>query len=259
MDTESDDRSARNRILDAAEALLRSGGPAALTTRAVAAAAGVQAPTLYRLFQDKQGLLDATAEYGLWKYVAAKSTRQQSTDPLENFRRAFDLHVAFGVDNPALHAILATPRAVPSPAAEAGFNVLRHLVRALAAAGLLKVEEARATALIHAVGTGTVMTLNALPPEARDMGLAAAAREALIAAIVTAATAPAEGPEVAAITLRANLDTLDTLTPGERHLMAELLDRIAEGRAKPDAAKAASSRPISTARSTFPRSPPSRG
>lgn len=259
MNTESDDRSARARILEAAEALLRSGGPAALTTRAVAAAAGVQAPTLYRLFRDKQGLLDATAEHGLWTYVAAKSTRQQSADPLENFRRAFDLHVAFGVDNPALHAILTAPRVPPAPASETGLGVLRHFVRALAAAGRLRMEENRAAALIQAVATGTVTTLNAMPPEARDMGLAATARETLIAAITGTAATPAEGPEVAAITLRANLDSLDALTPGERHLMAELLDRIAGGRAKPDAAKAASSRPISTARSTFPRSPPSRG
>lgn len=221
MDT--DDTSTR--ILDAAEALLRSGGAAALTTRAVAAAAGVQAPTLYRLFRDKQGLLDATAEYGLGKYVAAKSTRQQSADPLETLRRAFDLGVAFGVDNPALHAILTQPRA--TPAAESGFGMLRHFVRALAAAGRLKMEEARATALVQAVSTGTVMTLNAMPPEARDMGLAAAAREAVIAAIIATSPTPADGPEVAAITLRANLDTLATLSPGERQLMAEWLDRIA--------------------------------
>lgn len=225
MDT--DEKSVRDRILEAADALLREGGPAALTTRAVAAAAGVQAPTLYRLFQDKQGLLDAAAEYGLWNYVAMKSTRQQSADPLENFRRAFDLHIAFGVDNPALYAILSTPRVPPSPATEAGFNVLRHLVRALAGAGLLKVEESRATALVHAVGSGAVLTLINTPLEARDAGLATAAREALIAAITAANPAPQEGATVAAITLRANLDSLDALTPGERHLMTELLDRVA--------------------------------
>lgn len=229
MDT--DEKSLRDRILEAADALLRAGGPAALTTRAVAAAAGVQAPTLYRLFQDKQGLLDAAAEYGMWKYVAMKSTRQQSADPLENFRRAFDLHIAFGVDNPALYAILSTPRATPSPATEAGFDVLRHLVRALAGAGLLRVEESRATALVHAVGSGTVLTLINAPLAARDPGLATAAREALIAAITVTGAAPQPRPAIAAITLRANLDSLDALSPGERHLMAELLDRVAGGAA----------------------------
>ncbi|WP_370677463.1 TetR/AcrR family transcriptional regulator [Pleomorphomonas sp. PLEO] len=241
MTTDSDDKSVRHRILEAAEALLQAGGPAALTTRAVAAAAGVQAPTLYRLFHDKQGLLDATADHGLAKYVAAKSTRRLSADPLENFRRAFDMLIAFGVDNPALFAILTTPRAAPSPAAS-GFNMLRHFVRALAVAGRLRMEESRATALVHAVGTGTVLTLNASPAEARDQGLATTAREALIAAITATGTAPEDGPAVAAITLRANLDALDDLSPGERHLMAELLDRIA-GRAGSSPAPERSERP----------------
>lgn len=225
MESESDDKSVRARILAAAEELLRAGGAAALTTRAVAAAAGVQAPTLYRLFGDKQGLLEATAEHGLWTYVAAKSTRQQSADPLENFRGAFDLHVAFGVDNPALYAILSAPQ--KASAKDNSLGVLRHFVRALAAAGRLKMEESRAAALIQAVATGTVLTLNAMPSDARDMGLAITARETLIAAITATTPAPADAPEIAAITLRANLDTLDVLTPGERHLMAEWLDRIA--------------------------------
>ena len=52
----------RDRIVDAASALLASGGPSAVTTRAVAADAGVQAPTIYRQFGDKDGLLQAVAE-----------------------------------------------------------------------------------------------------------------------------------------------------------------------------------------------------
>lgn len=237
MDTPSDDKSVRARILEAAEALLASGGPAALTTRAVALAAGVQAPTLYRLFHDKQGLLDATAEHGLARYVATKSTRRLSADPLENFRRAWDLSIAFGVDNPALFAILTTPRG--QPAAETGFTMLRHFVRALAAAGRLRIEESRATALVQAIGTGTVLTLNAMPAAARDAGLAATAREAVIAAMTASTAAPESAPEVAAITLRANLDDIVHLSAGERQLMAEWLDRIAGARTQPDRAKAA--------------------
>ena len=55
----------RERILDAAAELLVSGGTDGVSTRAVAAAAGVQAPTLYRLFGDKQGLLEA-ASFERW-------------------------------------------------------------------------------------------------------------------------------------------------------------------------------------------------
>ena len=49
----------RARIVDVAARLLQTDGPAAVTTRAVAEGAGVQAPTIYRLFGDKEGLLDA--------------------------------------------------------------------------------------------------------------------------------------------------------------------------------------------------------
>ena len=49
------------RIAPAAADLLQSGGIDAVSTRAVAAAAGVQPPTIYRQFGDKDGLLDAVA------------------------------------------------------------------------------------------------------------------------------------------------------------------------------------------------------
>lgn len=219
---------ARGRIIAAAAALLASGGREALTTRAVAAAARVQAPTIYRLFGDKQGLLNAAAEHGLATYVADKAARAPHPDPLKDFRDGWDLHVAFGVENPALFAIISGgPR--DSDAARAGMAVLRRRIRALAAAGLLRVPEERAVALVHATGIGTVLTLLEQAEETRDPGLAAAAREAVIAATVGAppAAAAETTPQAAAITLGARLDAVAVLSPGERHLLAELLDRIA--------------------------------
>ena len=54
----------RERIVACAAELLTRGGREALTTRAVASAAEVQQPTIYRLFGDKEGLLEAVAEHG---------------------------------------------------------------------------------------------------------------------------------------------------------------------------------------------------
>jgi AcrR family transcriptional regulator len=45
---------AAEKVLEAAARLLSSGGVDAVSTRAVAAAAGVQPPTIYRQFGDKQ-------------------------------------------------------------------------------------------------------------------------------------------------------------------------------------------------------------
>ena len=64
----------RDRIVAAGATILAEGGREALTTRAVASAAGIQAPTIYRLFGDKDGLLYAVAEDRLAKYVAQKGS-----------------------------------------------------------------------------------------------------------------------------------------------------------------------------------------
>lgn len=222
----------RTRIVVAAAALMASGGRDAATTRAVAVAAGVQAPTIYRLFGDKRGLLDAVAEHGLATYVGSKATREQHPDPVQELRAGWDMHVEFGLANPGLFAIMAgdpQPRA-PSPAAAAGLSILRRRVRNIALAGRLRVSETRAIALLQSVGTGTVLYLLGQPEAYRDPGLSEAAREAVIAAITgEAVDATGTGPSGAAAALHASLDRTCVLTEGERHLMKELLHRIADG------------------------------
>ena len=64
------------------------------------------------------------------------------------------------------------------------------------------------------------------PPEARD-DLAAAAREAVMAAILDESRVEAGATAAMATGLRANLNDMPDLTPGERHLLDELLQRIA--------------------------------
>ena len=223
---------ARTRIVTAAAGLIASGGRDAATTRAVAVAAGVQAPTIYRLFGDKSGLLDAVAEHGLAAYAAGKAMRAPHPDPVQELRNGWDMHVEFGLANPGLFAIMAgdpQPRP-PSPAALAGLNILRRRIRSIALAGRLRVSETRAISLLQSVGTGTVLTLLGQPADARDPGLSETAREAVIAAITGEAAASTEpGPRGAAAALRASLDQTPVLTSGERHLLAELLNRITDG------------------------------
>ncbi|WP_431259981.1 TetR/AcrR family transcriptional regulator [Roseateles chitinivorans] len=222
----------RARILEAAMALIDREGQEAATTRAVAAAAGVQAPTIYRLFGDKRGLLDAVAVHRLNIYVAEKSTRMPDPDPLEELRAGWDLHVAFGLAHPALFAILNGQGTAGATAeiTQAGLAVLQRRVRNLALAGRLKTSEARAIDLIKSAGTGTVLTLLSQPDGERDPGLSTAAREAVIAAITGEAGAVSDaGPSAAAAALRASLDQTTALSAGERLLLSELLDRIARG------------------------------
>lgn len=220
----------RERILSAAVRLLAQEGQGALTTRAVAAAAGVQAPTLYRLFGDKRRLLDAVAEYGFVTYLKAKQVRVAGPDPVENLRAGWDLHIHFGLSSPALFALMSGPlrSGTPSPAAEAGALHLRRQISALAVAGRLRLSEQRATDLMRASGRGTVLTLLETPEERRDLGLSEIAREAVIAAIVTELpTVHSAGAAGAAITLRALLPQTQVLTAAEQELLGEWLGRLA--------------------------------
>jgi AcrR family transcriptional regulator len=223
-------RDARNRILSAAAALIASGGSEAATTRAVALSAGVQAPTIYRLFGDKRGLLDAAAEHVLSHYVAEKAKHKPHLDPVQELRNGWDMHIEFGLANPAIFSIMAGAADThpPSPSVAAGLQILEARIRNIALAGRLRVSEERALALLQAVGNGTLLTLLAKPEKLRDKGLADAARETVIAAITDDVKfAHSPGPKAAAATLRASMNETSVLTDGERHLLGELLDRIA--------------------------------
>jgi AcrR family transcriptional regulator len=220
----------RERIVAAAARLLAEGGNDAVSTRAVSAAAGVQPPTIYRLFGDKQGLLDAVAAHGFTAYLASKSAAGPAGDPVEDLRAGWDLHVGLGLANPALYTLMyGQPRPGASPpAALAAAEILARHIRRVAEAGRLRVPEERAAALVHAAGCGTTLTLIATPEDHRDPQLSPTAREAVIAAITTDAPAAAvPGPVAAAVTLRAVLPQTDALTAPERGLMQEWLDRIA--------------------------------
>src|ERR1044072_7590634 len=96
----------RERIVAAAARLLAEGGSDAVSTRAVSTAAGVQPPTIYRLFGDKQGLLDAGVAHGCAAYRADKTATDPTDDPVEDLRAGWDLHVGLGLANPALYGLM---------------------------------------------------------------------------------------------------------------------------------------------------------
>jgi len=100
------------------------------------------------------------------------------------------------------------------------------------------VTERRAVDLIHAAGTGVVFTLIDQAEGERDEALAGTAWESVCAAILTdpsaaAITGASPGPAAAAVTLRAALPDLTALTPAERALLSDWLDRITESQAAP--------------------------
>lgn len=221
----------RDRIVAAAAALLTEGGRDAVSTRAVSAAAGVQAPAIYRVFGDKQGLLDAVASHGLAAYLRGKTAAEPTDDPVADLRRGWDLHVGFGLANPAFYTLIyGDPRPGREiPAAREAAAILAAMVHRVAAAGRLRTSERRAAFLVHAAGRGLTLSLIAEPAAERDLSLSDAARDSVIAAVTTDEPRPA-GPDLVgqAVALRAALPAAAVLTDAERALLGEWLERIAD-------------------------------
>ena len=228
----------RGRIVRAAAGLLAEGGREAVSTRAVAAAAGVQAPTIYRQFGDMRGLLDEVASFGFSEYLRGKTAREREEDPVEDLRRGWDLHVGFGLANPALYKLMYGDPGpgTASTAALASAEILHGLVQRLAEAGRLRVGVERAARMIHAAGSGVTLTLIGMKPEDLDPALSEATREAILADIITdepdEKTTEERGRRRAAkraVALKAVLpESGENLTPGERALLSEWLDRLGE-------------------------------
>ncbi len=182
-----------------------------------------------------QGLLDEVASHGFSKYLQTKIARKGVEDPVEDLRQGWDLHIEFGLANPALYTLMygnPGPGAAPTAASEA-HEILRQLVQRVAEAGRLRISVESAADLIHATGIGVVLSLIAVEEEDRNLALSVMAREAVLAAVTTGT--PPESSEQAdhsrasrhAIALKAVLPgTSDVLTSSENALLSDWLDRL---------------------------------
>lgn len=223
----------RDRIIRVAAALLKEGGREAVSTRSVSAAAGVQVPSIYRMFGDKQGLLDTVAIHGYLAYLENTSHFEPGVDPVDDLRKGWDLHVDFGLRNPHVYSLIygqpdpgATSRAVAAAA-----DLIRAIMQRIADAGRLRLSVELAVLLANAAGCGAVLTLIAMPEGERDRTLSDLAREAMITAVTTAQPAvTGSGAIGAAVTLRARLSETSALSAREKGLMQEWLERIAQTR-----------------------------
>ncbi|MER5434638.1 TetR/AcrR family transcriptional regulator [Streptomyces sp. NPDC002588] len=221
----------RQRVVEAAIDLLTRGGRDAVTTRAVAEAAGLQPPAIYRLFGDKDGLLDAVAEHGFAAFIATKHVDPDPQDPIEDLRAGWDVAVEFGLANPALFTLMYTePTRTASAAFEAGMEILMGRIRRLAAGGWLRVNDELAAQIIHATARGAVLTWLSLPEDRRDPALLTTLRESMVAAVTNRQPAVQDaGPAGAARALRAALPEQTALSGAEQHLLGEWLNRLADG------------------------------
>lgn len=234
----------QERILEAAAKLLAELGPTGISTRAVAAAAGVQTPTLYRLFKDKDGLLDSVASFGFETYLAEKRAFEPSQNAVDDLRRGWDVHVEFGLTNPAIYALMygnLRPGRRPAAANE-NKEILCGMLERVNAQGRLRVPVEAAARAIEASTTGAVLLLLAQPESLRDPRFIKPLRDTVLDSLTVE---PTPGMDLQAIT-SARADALlavlspqsgvhppmgDRFTPAEATLLREWLARLVEGNA----------------------------
>jgi AcrR family transcriptional regulator len=224
----------RRRILKAAAGILEREGAQAVSTRSVAAAAGIRAASLYQLFGDKDGLLAALAVHAFDTYLAEKHDLAHTDDPVGDLGRGWDVHVDFGLRHPALYLLMfGTDRTVRRPPAadEADGRVLKVLDR-VAAAGRLRVPAPTAARLLSAAVTGVTLSLVGAPAGDGDPEISARMRDTVIGSLTTGPP-PAAAPGLAsqALALDAALAAADEaalpLRPAETALLRDWLHRLA--------------------------------
>jgi AcrR family transcriptional regulator len=223
--------STKERVLRAAAELLADGGRDAVSTRAVSAAAGIQAPTLYRLFGDKDGLLDAVAAHGFTEYLGRKKQLAATDDPVADLRAGWDLHVEFGLSRPAFYVLMFGETGRVTEASHQAAERLNHMVTRVADAGRLRMSVARAVQLTHATCVGVTMAL--IAADEPDLEISAIARESMMCTITTDEPENSDATVASrAMALRTALPPADRtpLSPAEHALLTEWLDRLADAR-----------------------------
>ena len=162
---------ARTRILVAASRLIAAGGSDAATTRAVATAAGVQPPTIYRLFGDKRGLLGRRGGASAARLRGAEGRPAPAPGPGRGpaARLGRPYRLLPRQPRPVRDPDWRSRRPAAFAATVLGRQALQRRIRRIAQCGRLSTCEERAVAAVEAAGTGTVLTLLRSPQDEQEL------------------------------------------------------------------------------------------
>jgi AcrR family transcriptional regulator len=121
-------------ILEAARAVMREEGVAALNLHEVARRVGLRTPSLYEYFPSKMALYDALYRFGIRRYAAGREQLPPITPlPASFWEHAcgeLEYYMTFAQENPELYQLVferPVPGFVPSPESlEVGTRILAH-------------------------------------------------------------------------------------------------------------------------------------
>jgi AcrR family transcriptional regulator len=161
------DELTREALLSAAEKIVETAGPGALSVRGVADAIGTTTRAVYASFGSKEGMFNALAQRSFELLRDALASRRETDDPTQDLvDAAVNVFRPMAIEHPAMFA-LAFLRAAPDlgvdadtrDAAREGMTLLRHRVQRLADGGLLGGRDVTiATAQFNALCQGMAAT-----------------------------------------------------------------------------------------------------
>ncbi|MFD5315610.1 TetR/AcrR family transcriptional regulator [Streptomyces sp. NPDC127098] len=220
-------------IIDAAADLLAASASGEFSTREVCDAAGVTAPTLYHHFGDKDGLLREVAADRFSRYLTRKQALVTTGDPVGDFLRGWDLHVEFGVTNPALYTIMyGRPMDGGTTPADRAYAALVAMMGDLERAGRLRMPIGTAADLVASAAVGVTLHLIRTRAAAGDH-LSALVRDAVTAAVISPPVAPGAAsvtPRLARAAARLEAEMphgpVGTLRASETTLLREWLAQL---------------------------------
>ena len=159
-------------LLAAAGELLASEGPAALTVRRIATAAGVSTMNVYSRFGGKDGVVDCLFVEGFRQLGACMSSVEPTDDPIADLAACGMGYRRFAIENPTLYSVMfdhVVPDYVPTVDAQqiagATLQLLAgRLDRAMQAGLLRHADPLQTAALVWATCHG-VVSLESKPVE----------------------------------------------------------------------------------------------
>jgi AcrR family transcriptional regulator len=176
----------RERLLDVTADLLAAAPSADVSTRAVAAAAGVSESVVRQHFADDAGLLAATVDNVYRRHLTAHEATVGSADPMADLRAGWDHQVAFAVAHPAIYRLLFAGPATATPkAVEESFQSLSALLTRCAEVGRLRVSVPVAARMVLAANVGVALSQIARPAQYPDEAVSDRLRDAVHAAVIT--------------------------------------------------------------------------
>lgn len=164
-------------LLEAANDLLATEGPAALTVRRIAAAAGVSTMNVYSRFGGKDGVVEHLFVEGFRRLGEAMNAAEATDDSVADLRVCGLAYRQFAVDHQTLYSVMferVVPDFEPSIEAKvlAGSTLellAKRLERAMSAGALRSADPLQTAALVWATCHGLVsLEMKSVSPMATD-------------------------------------------------------------------------------------------